>query len=66
MGSFRIFYLDHKGQVSAFEEVRAIDDASAIEFGDALRRSGHHRGLDVWQTNRHVFLDLDDANPALN
>lgn len=66
MMNFRIFYLDHRGQVSASEQVRAMDDAAAIELGEALRSAGHYRGLDVWQAERHVFLDLNETSPALN
>jgi hypothetical protein len=66
MQAFRCFVFDEDGHLFADEPVEATDDASAITIARAVFKSGFRGGYDLWQTDRHVLLEMNGAKLTLH
>lgn len=66
MRTFRVFFLDRAGQISALDEFRAEDDQAAISRARLFLSSAHGDGFDIWERDRHVHLELNQTQPVLH
>ena len=66
MQKFRLYFLDHGGHVFGIDEMRAKDDEAAIQIARAIFKSGIGAGYDIWNNDRHVHLEMNDAELVLN
>ena len=66
MRTFRVFFLDHGGQILALDEFRAEDDKAAISRAALFLSGVHGDGYDIWEYDRHVHLELNQTKPVLH
>jgi len=66
MRTFRTFFLDRAGQIFALDEFRAENDRAAISRARLFLSSVHGDGFDIWEQERHVHLELNQAQPVLH
>jgi hypothetical protein len=65
MSIFRCYFLDGYEHIAASEDIDAVAADEAIDRARAmLRRRSHHRGVEVWQGARRLYV-TDGVPPRL-
>ena len=59
-------FLDRAGQIFALDEFRPENDRAAISRARLFLSNVHGDGFDIWEQERHVHLELNQAQPVLH